>query len=141
MNFNVRNTLTLVNLFSKSYELDHTYLLPCITCAKVIWQWLLQAMTIHMTFNDTEEYSLRLIAIFGCNVCSQITVAHVTLPKAVLSTVIIFAVFWFGLVWLCWPWILRSSNGISHFSGIPSSSPRGVEPPSTRQLELQTAWD
>ena len=46
-----------------------------------------------MTFNDTEEYSLRSIAILGCNICSKITVAHVTLPKAVLSTVIIFAVY------------------------------------------------
>ena len=44
-------------------------------------------------------------------------------------------------VCFCGPWILRSSDGTSHFSGIPSSSPRGVEPPSTRQLELQTAWD
>ena len=46
----------------------------------------------HMPFYDTEEYSLRSIAILGCNVCSQITVAHVTLPKAVLSTVKILAV-------------------------------------------------
>ena len=45
-----------------------------------------------MTFNDTEEYSLRSIAILGCNIWSQITVAHVTLPKAVLSTVKIFTV-------------------------------------------------
>ena len=56
----------------------------------VVW---LQAMTVHMTFNDTEEYSLRSIAILGCNICSQITVEHVTLPKAVLSTVKIFAVY------------------------------------------------
>ena len=45
-----------------------------------------------MTFNDTEEYSLRSVTILGFNICSQITVAHVTLPKAVLSTVKIFAV-------------------------------------------------
>ena len=64
----------------------------CVTCATVFLQWLLQATTVHMTFNDTEEYSLRSIAILGCNMCSQITVAHVTLPKAVLSTVKIFAV-------------------------------------------------
>ena len=38
-----------------------------------------------MTFNDTEEYSLRSIAILGCKIYSQITVAHVTLPKAVHS--------------------------------------------------------
>ena len=50
-------------------------------------------MTVHMTFNDTEEYGLRSIAILGCNICSQITVPHVTLPKAVLSTVKIFAVW------------------------------------------------
>ena len=49
-------------------------------------------MTVHKTFNDTEEYSLRSIAILGCNIYSQITVAHVTLPKAVQSTVKIFAV-------------------------------------------------
>ena len=46
-----------------------------------------------MTLADIEEYSLRSIAILGCNIYSQITVAHVTLPKAVLSTVEIFAVY------------------------------------------------
>ena len=50
-------------------------------------------MTVHMTFNDTKEYSLKSIAILGCNIYSEITVAHVTLPKAVLSTVKIFAVY------------------------------------------------
>ena len=45
-----------------------------------------------MTFKDTEEYSLGSIAILGCNIYSQIVVAHVTLLKAVLSTVEIFAV-------------------------------------------------
>ena len=54
---------------------------------------LLQATTVHITFKDTEEYSLRSIDILGCNIYSQITVAHVTLPKAVLSTVKIFAVY------------------------------------------------
>ena len=49
-------------------------------------------MTVHMTFTDIEEYSMRSIAILGCNVYSQITVAHVTLPKAVLNTVKIFVV-------------------------------------------------
>ena len=67
----------------------------CVTCATVIWQWLLHLMTVHMTFNDTEEYSLRSIAILGCNIYSQIAVAHVTLLKAVLSTVKIFAVYEF----------------------------------------------
>ena len=46
-----------------------------------------------MTFNDPEEYSLRSIAILGSNIYSQIAVARVTLPKAVLSTVEIFAVY------------------------------------------------
>ena len=64
----------------------------CVTCATVISQWLLQPMTVYMTFNDTEEYSFRSIAILGCNVCSQITLAHVTLPKAVVNTVKVFAV-------------------------------------------------
>ena len=36
---------------------------------------------------------MRSIAILGCNIYSQITVANVTLPKAVLSTVKIFAVY------------------------------------------------
>ena len=36
---------------------------------------------------------MRSIAILGCNVYSKITVAHVTLPKAVLNTVKIFAVW------------------------------------------------
>ena len=49
-------------------------------------------MTVHMTFTDIEEYNMRSIAILGCNIYSQITVAHVTLPKAVLNTVKIFAV-------------------------------------------------
>ena len=43
---------------------------------------------------------MRSIAILGCNVYSQITVAHVTLPKAVLNTVKIFAVWLFsGVGW------------------------------------------
>ena len=49
-------------------------------------------MAVQIRFNDTEEYSFKSIAILGCNICSKITVAHVTLPKAVLSTVEIFAV-------------------------------------------------
>ena len=48
-----------------------------------------------MTLADIEEYSFRSIAILGCNIYSQITVAHVTLPKAVLSTVEIFVVYTF----------------------------------------------
>ena len=50
-------------------------------------------MTVHMIFTDIEEYNVRSIAILGCNIYSHITVAHVTLPKAVLSTVKIFAVY------------------------------------------------
>ena len=56
-------------------------------------------MTVHMTFNDTEEYSLRSIAILDCNRYSQIAVAHVTLPKAVLSTVKMLAVRFFSDLW------------------------------------------
>ncbi len=36
---------------------------------------------------------MRSITILDCNIHSQITVAHVTLPKAVPSTVEIFAVY------------------------------------------------
>ena len=50
-------------------------------------------MTVHMTFNDTEKYSLRIIAVLGCNMYSLIAVAYVTLPKAVLSAVKIFVVY------------------------------------------------
>ena len=46
-----------------------------------------------MTFTDIEEYNLRSIAILGCNTYSQINVAHVTLPKAVLNIVKILAVY------------------------------------------------
>ena len=56
-------------------------------------------MTVHMTFNDTDEYNLRSIAILGCNISSQITVAQVTLPKAVLGTakLLLCRVFQIGL--------------------------------------------
>ena len=50
-------------------------------------------MTVHMTFTDIEEKNMRSIAILGCDEYSQITVAHVTLPKAVLNIVEIFAVY------------------------------------------------
>ena len=56
---------------------------------------MLQSTTVQITFNYTKEYSLKSIAILGCDICSQITVAHVTLPKAVLSTVKIFAVYFY----------------------------------------------
>ena len=45
-----------------------------------------------MTLSDIEDYSLRSIAVLGCNMHRQITVENVTLPKAVLSTFKIFAV-------------------------------------------------
>ena len=50
-------------------------------------------MTVHTTFTDIEEYNMRSIAILGCNIYSQITVAHVIVPKVVLSTVKIFTVY------------------------------------------------
>ena len=46
-----------------------------------------------MAFTDIEEYNMRSIATLGFNRYSQITVAHVTLPKAVLNTVKILAVY------------------------------------------------
>ena len=46
-----------------------------------------------MTFTDIEEYNIKSIANLACNIYSKITVAHVTLPKAVLNTVKIFAVY------------------------------------------------
>ena len=45
-----------------------------------------------MTLTDIEVYNMRSIAILGFNIYIQITVAHVTLPKAALNTVKIFAV-------------------------------------------------
>ena len=59
----------------------------CVTFPTVIWQWLAQPTAVPTTLSDTEEYSLRSIAILGCNMHSQITVGNVTLSKAVLSTV------------------------------------------------------
>ena len=44
------------------------------------------------------------------------------------------------MVWFCGPWILRFSDGL-YLSLDITSSPSGVEPHSTKQLELQTAWD
>ena len=49
-------------------------------------------MAVPMTLSDIEEYSLRSIAVLGCNMHSYVTVGNLTLPKAVLSTVKIFAV-------------------------------------------------
>ena len=43
---------------------------------------------------------MRSIAILDCNAHSQITVAHVTLPKAVPSTVKIFAVYPLSSIYL-----------------------------------------
>ena len=71
----------------------------CVTFPTVIWQWLAQPTAVPTTLTDTEEYSLRSIAVLGCNTHSQITVGNVTLPKAVLSTVKIFAVYISKLKW------------------------------------------
>ena len=64
----------------------------------------------------------------------EFVIIRVTSFKTVKS-----ATTWFGFGF-CGPWILRSSDGSSLIWDI-TSSPRGVEPPSTRQLEFQTAWD
>ena len=45
-----------------------------------------------MKLSDVKEYSLRSIAVLGCNIQRKITVGDVTLLKAVLSTVKILAV-------------------------------------------------
>ena len=45
----------------------------CVTFSTVIWLGLSQPLVVHMTVTDFEEYSLRLSAMFGCNMCSQIT--------------------------------------------------------------------
>ena len=50
-------------------------------------------MTVHMTFTDIEEFSMRSIVILCCKIYSQIIVAHVTLPKGELNTFKIFAVY------------------------------------------------
>jgi len=47
-------------------------------------------MTVRMTFTDIEEFNLRSIAILGYNTYSQIIVAYLTLPKALLSAVKIY---------------------------------------------------
>ena len=67
--------------------------ISCVTFPTVIWQWLSQPTAVHLTLTDIEEYSLRLIAVLCCNNYKQITVANVTLPKALLNTVIIFTVY------------------------------------------------
>ena len=69
----------------------------CVTFPTVIWQWLSQPTAVPMTLSDIEEYSLRSIAVLGCNMHSQIAVGNVTLPKAVLSSVKIFAMH---LLWI-----------------------------------------
>ena len=70
-----------------------------------------------MTVTDFEEYSLRLSAMFVCNMCSQFTVGNVTLPKAVLSTVKIFAV-----------WLMKSVKGSiiekSHSKNFSQNAPK-----------------
>ena len=83
----VEHWMATLQIFTASLQV-----IGCVTCATVIWQWLLQSTTEHMTFKDTEELSLGSFAILGCNIYRKIAVAHVTLPKAVLSTVKIFAV-------------------------------------------------
>ena len=75
--------ITLVNAGTHTANIYSQFtVIGCVTCATVIWQWLLQSTTVQITFNETEEYSLKSIAISGFNVCSQITVVHITQPKA-----------------------------------------------------------
>ena len=83
--------LLLGNVYTANIYSQFTAI-GCVTFPIVFWLGLSQPLAVHMTVTDFEEYSLRLSAMFGCNMCSQITVGNVTLPKAVLSTVKIFAV-------------------------------------------------
>ena len=53
---------------------------------------------------------------------------------------ITFGTLYYAWSGFCGPWNLRSSDRASLIWDI-TSSPRGVEPPSTKPLELQTAWD
>ena len=41
-----------------------------------------------MTLSGIEEYSLRSIAVLGCNTHSQITVGNVTLPKVYILAIV-----------------------------------------------------
>ena len=53
----------------------------------------LQSLAVQTTVIDFEEYSYSLSDVFGCNMCSKITVGYATQLKAVPSTVKIFAVY------------------------------------------------
>ena len=55
----------------------------------------LQSLAVQITVIDFEKYSYSLRDVFGCNMCSKITVGFATQLKAVPSTVKIFAV-WHG---------------------------------------------
>ena len=50
-------------------------------------------LSLPVTVNEIEVYSLTTIIVLDSNKHSQTTVGNVTLPKAVLSTVKIFAVY------------------------------------------------
>ena len=65
-----------------------------------------------------------------------ITRKHLLITRRMLifKTEIFEATLGFGLVWLCEPWILRSSDGISHFSGIFPLAQGGLNP------LLQDGW-
>ena len=53
---------------------------------------------------------------YPCEVTRKISLALVNLQKSRKHNLTKNEVGW--LVWLCGPWILKSSDGISHFSGI-----------------------
>ena len=63
----------------------------------------LQPLAVQTTVIDFEEYSYSLSDVFGCNMCSKITVGYATQLKAVPSTVKIFAVLSKILVDLVFP--------------------------------------
>ena len=65
-----------------------------VTFATVTWHWSSQPTAVHMKLTDIKEYSLRLVATWSCNVCSQITVANVTIRKTVQGRPYVFTRYW-----------------------------------------------
>ena len=76
----------------KYFQTVHSHWL-CYVCHCNLAVRLSQTTIVYMIFTDIKEYNMRSIAIVGRNIYSQITVANVTLPKAVLNAVEIFSVY------------------------------------------------
>ena len=65
----------------------------CVTFSTVVWMQLSHAMAVYMKGNDSDECIYWISTPFYCYSHWQTTVANVTLPKAVRSTIEIFAVY------------------------------------------------